>query len=133
MALFHLQESLQKLESLDVKRVFPCHGRPFSDIKKTILRGKNKIERYLLDRELIGNDLIKKIIVYTLLMRNTIKEDDLFPYLMNTYWFKETVDFYFNNEYEMISYAANYTRRTVFQRVFRMDIVQVFLWLEFRK
>jgi hypothetical protein len=101
MALFHLQESLQKLESLDVKRVFPCHGRPFSDIKKTILRGKNKIERYLLDRELIGNDLIKKIIVYTLLMRNTIKEDDLFPYLMNTYWFKETVDFYFNNEYEM--------------------------------
>jgi glyoxylase-like metal-dependent hydrolase (beta-lactamase superfamily II) len=113
MALFHLQESLQKLESLDVKRVFPCHGRPFSDIKKAILRSKEKIERYLLDRQLIGNDLIKKIIVYTLLMRDTIKEDDFFPYLMNTYWFKETVDLYFNNEYEM---KYNEIMNTFFER-----------------
>jgi glyoxylase-like metal-dependent hydrolase (beta-lactamase superfamily II) len=101
MALFHMQESLQKLESLDVKRIYPGHGRPFSDIKKAILKTKEKIERYLLDRDIIGNDLIKKIIVYTLLMKKTIKENDLFPYLMDTYWFKETVDLYFNSEYEM--------------------------------
>jgi hypothetical protein len=34
-------------------------------------------------------------------MKKTIKENDLFPYLMDTYWFKETVDLYFNSEYEM--------------------------------
>ena len=100
-ALFRMQESLQKLESLDVKMIYPGHGRPFSDMKEAILKCKEKIESYLLDRDIIGNDLIKKIIIYTLLMEKTIKENDFFPYLMNTYWFKETVDFYFNNEYEM--------------------------------
>ncbi|MBU0462631.1 MAG: MBL fold metallo-hydrolase [Proteobacteria bacterium] len=101
MALFHAQESLQKLESLDVKRIYPGHGRPFSNLKKAILKSKEKIQRYLLDRDLIGNDLIKRILVYTLLMKKSIKEKDLFPYLMDTYWFKETVDLYFNSEYEI--------------------------------
>ena len=113
MALFHLQESLQKLESLDVKRVYPGHGKPFSDIKRAILKSKEKLEKYFLDREIIGNDLIKKITVYTLLMKKVIKENDLFPYLMNTYWFKETVELYFNNEYEM---KYNAIINTLFKR-----------------
>ena len=113
MALFHMQESLQKLDSLDVKRVYPGHGRPFSDIKKAILKSKEKIERCLIDRDIIGNDLIKKIIVYTLLMKKAIKENDLFPYLMDTHWFKETVDLYFNSEYEM---KYNEIMNTFFQR-----------------
>jgi len=100
-ALFRMQESLQKLESLDVKMIYPGHGRPFSDMKKAILKCKEKIQRYLLDRDIIGNDLIKKMIVYILLIKKTIKESDFFPYLMGTYWFKETVDLYFNNEYEI--------------------------------
>jgi len=100
-ALFRMQESLKKIESLDVKKIYPGHGRPFRDIKKAILRSKEKIERYLLDRDIIGDDLIKKIVVYTLLMKRTINENDFFPYLMDTYWYKETVDYYFNNEYEI--------------------------------
>ncbi len=101
MALFHMQESLRKLESLDVRRIYPGHGRPFGNMQKAILKSNEKIERYLVDRDSIGNDLIKKIIVYTLLMKKTIKEKDFFPYLMDTYWFKETVDLYFNSAYEM--------------------------------
>jgi glyoxylase-like metal-dependent hydrolase (beta-lactamase superfamily II) len=100
-ALFDMQESLEKLESLKVKNIFPGHGRPFSNIKSAIARSKEKIDGYIRNRELIGNDLIKKIIVFTLLMKKTIKESDFFPYLMNTYWFKETVDLYFSGEYEM--------------------------------
>ena len=113
LALFHLQESLQKLEALDVKKIYPGHGRPFNDIKKAILKSMAKIERYLHDRDMIGNDLIKKIIVYTLLMKKIIKEKDLFPYLMDTYWFKETVDLYFNSEYEM---KYNEIMNTFFER-----------------
>ena len=113
LALFHLQESLQKLEALDVKKIYPGHGRPFNDIKKAILKSMAKIKRYLHDRDMIGNDLIKKIIVYTLLMKKIIKEKDLFPYLMDTYWFKETVDLYFNSEYEM---KYNEIMNTFFER-----------------
>jgi hydroxyacylglutathione hydrolase len=101
LALFHLQQSLKKIESLDVKMVYPGHGKPFGDMQKALSKARAKIKRYMLDGDLIGNDLIKKILVYTLMMKRRIHEDDLFAYLMDTYWFKETVDLYFNNEYEL--------------------------------
>jgi len=99
-ALFDMQESLEKLESLEVKRIYPGHGRPFGDVKSALAKSKEKIEGYINYRELIGQDLVKKILVYTLLMKKTIPEKDFFPYLMNTFWYPETVDLYFNGEYE---------------------------------
>ena len=99
-AVFDMQQSLQKLESLDVKIVYPGHGKPFRGFKKALSKSKEKIEGYLLHREIIGDDLLKKITVYTLLMKKTMREDGFFQYLMDTSWFRETVDFYFNSEYE---------------------------------
>ena len=99
-ALFDMQESLEKLESLEVKRVYPGHGRPFRDVKSALAKSKAKIEGYIGNRERIGQDLVKKILVYTLLMKRTIKENDFLPYLMDTIWYPETVDLYFNGEYE---------------------------------
>jgi len=99
-ALFHMQESLQKIDSLDVQMVYPGHGKPFHDMKKAILKSRKKIDHFLQNPAAIGDDLLKKIIVYTLMMKKGMKADTLFGYLMNTYWFKETVDLYFNGEYE---------------------------------
>ena len=95
-----MQESLERLERLDVDRVYPGHGEPFSDMKGTIKKSKERIKRFLCHPEKTGEDLIKKIIVYTLMMKKNTKESAFFPYLMNTPWFKETVDLYFNSEYE---------------------------------
>jgi len=100
MALFQVLESLEKLESIDVKRVYPGHGKPFGNMNKAILKSKEKIKTYLHDPDMLGNDLIKRIIVFTLLMKKAVKEKDFFSYLMGTNWFKETIDFYFNSEYE---------------------------------
>ncbi|MHC4446030.1 MAG: MBL fold metallo-hydrolase [Planctomycetota bacterium] len=99
-ALFAVQESLEKLKSLDVKIVYPGHGRPFTDIKAAIARSEQRVETYLNHREKLGTDLLKKIIVYTLLMHKTIEEDLFFSQLMGTHWFKETIDLYFNGNYE---------------------------------
>jgi len=100
-ALFHMMESLEKLESLDVNLVCPGHGAPFSDIKRAISKSKKRIETYMFDKERIGDDLLKKIIVYTLLMKRIIDAETFFTYLMSTYWFKETVDLYFNSQYRL--------------------------------
>lgn len=100
-ALFDMQKSLEKLESLDVRIVYPGHGPPFGDLKRAIEKSKDRIEKYFRQPDQIGHDLIKKILVYTLMMKKTIKEAEFFPYLMDTYWFKETVDFYFSGEYEL--------------------------------
>jgi glyoxylase-like metal-dependent hydrolase (beta-lactamase superfamily II) len=99
-ALFRMLDSLKKIENLDVKTVYPGHGKPFTDFKVALSRSKARINKFLEDRDALGNDLLKKITVYTLLMKSSIFEKDLFPYLMGTYWFKETVDLYFNSEYE---------------------------------
>jgi len=117
-ALFRMQESLQKLESLDVKMVYPGHGRPFSNMKKAISKSKEKLEGYFLHREEIGDDLIKKIIIYTLLMKRAIQENALFPYLMDTYWFRETIDLYFSGEYELKynELIRNFHKRGIIKR-----------------
>jgi len=101
-ALFQMQDSLEKIASLDVKRVYPGHGTPFENAPKAIEKSRKKIEAYLKDRTLIGRDLLKKILMYTLLMKKGMKEKDVFPYLMDTIWFPETVDFYFNADYKGI-------------------------------
>ena len=98
--LADMQESLEKLESLDVKIVCPGHGKPFTDVKRAISISKKKIESYLTNREILGVDLLKKVIIHTLLMRKTVEENTFFHHLMRTHWFKENVDLYFNGEYE---------------------------------
>ena len=52
------------------------------------------------------------------MMKMTIQESELFPYLMDTYWFKETVDLYFNGEYEMKYYEImkSFLRRGIVKR-----------------
>jgi len=102
LALFSAKKSLEKIASLDVRQVYPGHGEPFRDIEAALSKAMERINQYMGDREIIGKDLIKKIIVYTLLMKKFMNEQDLFPYLMETVWFKETVDLYFNSEYEII-------------------------------
>jgi glyoxylase-like metal-dependent hydrolase (beta-lactamase superfamily II) len=99
-ALFHMLESLEKLESLDVQLVYPGHGPPFKDMRKAISKYRQRLNRFLNNRELIGLDLLKKIIIYTLMMHKIVDRDSFFEYLMQTHWYKETVDFYFNGEYQ---------------------------------
>jgi len=100
-AIFNMMESLEKIESLDVKIVYPGHGRPFTNIKEAISKSKKKIERFINNRELLGLDLLKKIIIYTLLMRKIVVQEEFFNQLMKTHWFKETIELYFSGEYEV--------------------------------
>jgi len=99
-ALFHMLESLQKIEKLEVQMVYPGHGPPFQDMHKAITRSKKRIENFLQHPEAIGEDVLKKIIIYTLMMKKTVPADALFDYLVDTYWFKETIDLYFEGQYE---------------------------------
>ncbi|MBI4289413.1 MAG: MBL fold metallo-hydrolase [Chloroflexi bacterium] len=99
-ALFSHLESLERLESLDVRVVYPGHGPPFTDMKKAISRARRKIEDYMRSREKLGDDLLKRMFTYTLLMKRGVDSEGFFPLLMGTNWFRETVDLYFGGEYE---------------------------------
>jgi len=99
-ALFSMLGLLEKLVSLDVKAVFPGHGRPFTNMNEAITKSKNRIKKFLNNPDRIGSDLLKKITIYTLMMRKGVEEDTFFDRLMKTHWFKETVDLYFDGRHE---------------------------------
>lgn len=99
-AVFRMLESLERIASLDVRQVYPGHGAPFNDCQGAITRSRKRLEGYLDNRQRIGRDLLKKLIVYTLLMKETVAADRFFGLLMDTVWYPETVDLYFNGDYQ---------------------------------
>jgi len=101
-APFQMLESLERLEALDVSMVYPGHGPPFSDMKKAVVKTRNRLTHFLNHREQMGLDLIKKMIVYILMMKKNIIVDSFFDDLIQTYWYKETIDLYFNGDYGSI-------------------------------
>jgi len=117
-ALFNMLASLEKIAVLDVKVVYPGHGKPFTNIKDAVAKSRQKIEKFINNRELIGLDLLKKITVYTLLMKRSVVQEEFFGQLMQTHWFKETIDLYFTGDYE-----AKYTE--IMQNFIKRGIVRV--------
>jgi glyoxylase-like metal-dependent hydrolase (beta-lactamase superfamily II) len=98
-ACFSMLHSLERLGNLDVEVVYPGHGRPFRNMPEAVERSKQRLRGFLTDRKKIGTDVLKKIIIYTLLMAKNPDEGSFFDRLMRTHWFRETVDFYFDADY----------------------------------
>ncbi len=94
-AVFQSLASLDRIAALDVRRVYPGHGPPFDDCAGAIDRARRRLNGYLQDRQRIGQDLLKKLIIYTLLMKKSVDSETFFNLLMQTYWYPETVDRYF--------------------------------------
>jgi len=97
--LFTHLETLDRLASLDIRAVFPGHGPPFTNAPAAITKARQRLETYLTDRTKAGQDLLKKLFVYTLLTHGPVEEARFFPRLMIEGWFKETVDLDFSGQY----------------------------------
>lgn len=99
-ALFAHEESLEKISRLDIQRVFPGHGSPFSDSRAALMKARKRLGTYFRERERIGQDQLKRIILFTLLKQRGADEEIFYDQLMGSHWFVETVDLYFDSEYE---------------------------------
>ncbi|MFH0845044.1 MAG: MBL fold metallo-hydrolase [Pseudomonadota bacterium] len=117
-ALFRMMESLERLESLDVHRVYPGHGSPFADFKGALARSKEKVKDYMDHGEKCGAGLLKKILVYTILIHKRVDEKQFFLQLMEGHWFKETIDLYFDSEYQKkyFELIADFVDRGILER-----------------
>jgi hydroxyacylglutathione hydrolase len=101
-APFQALSSLNRVAALDVDVVYPGHGAPFTDVAAAVSRTRTRLQSFIDDPRKMGWDLLKKITVYTLLMRGPASEAGFFDGLMSTPWFPETVDLYFHGHYEKI-------------------------------
>ena len=94
--------SLEKISRLAVDKVYPGHGPPFSDFPAALQRAQSRLGRYLKEPSRIGWDLVKKIAIYTLMMKTHIPVANFFDLLMQTAWYPETVEEYLEGDYHAI-------------------------------
>ena len=100
--LFLALQALDRLSSLNVKKVFPGHGPPFTDFRSALDQTRTRLNMFVKDPSLMGLDQMKKIIVFILMMKKGFPEQNFFDYLMQTPWFQETVDLFFDSRYKKI-------------------------------
>lgn len=93
-------ETLDRLEGLDVSTVFPGHGPPFGDMRCAIESSRKRLTSYIDNPERVGRDIVKKALVFYLLMTGAVPEDSFLPRLMDTSWYVDTCDRFLGGEYE---------------------------------
>ena len=94
--------SLVKIAALEVDRVYPGHGAPFDNFQPALQRAITRLEGFQADPSRVGWDVIKKILVYTIMMKRRVAIDTFFDHLMQTDWFPDTVNRYFSRDYRSI-------------------------------
>jgi glyoxylase-like metal-dependent hydrolase (beta-lactamase superfamily II) len=98
----HWLSSLDRIEALGAVLVFPGHGPSFTHVEKALTRTRKKLERYAAEPRVLGRDFIKRIAVYTLLMRGAQPTDGFFDTLMASNWYAEVVERYFGEAYDEV-------------------------------
>jgi len=96
------QQSLEKLVKLDISTIYPGHGSIIYNAREAIYQCQKRLEYFLEQPERIGRDQLKKIFIYTLLMKPGYTYEGFFQYIMSTLWYLETVDFYFGKKYRSV-------------------------------
>ncbi|KIX11565.1 hypothetical protein X474_24445 [Dethiosulfatarculus sandiegensis] len=96
------RQSLESLGRLEVGLVCPGHGPCFKNAPKALVKADRRLKSYLKDPEKMARDQIKRIFIFTLMMLNNPLRQDFVQHLKSVPWFQETVDRYFNGEYEPV-------------------------------
>lgn len=91
--------SLERLANLRVERVYPGHGAPFCDFFGALAQTRRQLERYCAEPRALAVELLRKIVVYTLLMRGPRPAEGFFDELLETPWFPATVRRWFDGAY----------------------------------
>jgi len=93
-------ESVRRLAALEVRTIYPGHGPAITDPRRAFERTLRKVERLVEDRQALGWDQLKKMLLYFLLMRGSVPQEALFPRLMATPWFMDPIRRYLGGDPE---------------------------------
>lgn len=98
-AVFRALDTLDKLSGLEVAMAYPGHGPAFNDFSAALDRARRRYEIYLKEPRRVGEDLLKRITCYTLLMHPGLERTGFLDHLMGVPWFPETVDLFLDGDY----------------------------------
>lgn len=87
--VYRLRESLRRISRLPVKRMWPGHGPPIADGPAAIAACLERVERFIQKPHLVADDQMRKIMLYTVMMRGPLSQDDLWRTVNLAPWFGE--------------------------------------------
>ncbi|BEQ15673.1 MBL fold metallo-hydrolase [Desulfoferula mesophila] len=99
-APFRLRESLERLSRLKVQKILPGHGPILDDAPAAIQACLARVEAFIEDPRRMAQDQVRKILLYTVLMRGPLHREGLRDLLMASPWFPETAQMYFGGKME---------------------------------
>ena len=103
---FRLRDSLERLSRLNVKRIFPGHGPILEDGPAAIEACLARVGAFIAEPKRMGRDQVRKIMLYTMMMRGPQSREDLWQRLHRSPWFPETAELYFGGRQEA-TFAEN--------------------------
>lgn len=93
-------ESLDRISGLNIHTIYPGHGPIIHDPNKAIQKCRSRLESLIKDPVKLGNDHLKKILIWVLLMKRGFAKKEFLNYLLTTHWFKAVVELYFEGKYQ---------------------------------
>jgi hydroxyacylglutathione hydrolase len=99
-APFRLRESLERLSRLKVQKILPGHGPILDDAPAAIQACLARVETFIAEPRRMALDQVRKILLYTVLMRGPLHREGLWNLLITSPWFPETADMYFGGKME---------------------------------
>lgn len=99
-APLRMRDSLERLARLRVSTVFPGHGPVLPDGPAAIAACQARIAAFIAEPTRMGRDQVRKIFLYTLMMRGPHTRGELWERLTRSPWFPEVAGLYFNGRQE---------------------------------
>lgn len=80
-AFFHARASLDKLAALNARAIFPGHGPPIFDVAANFHRVRARLDSFIADPKKMALHALKQYFIFTLMMKDGIRADELEAYI----------------------------------------------------
>ncbi len=97
-----LRDSLARLAALKVSTIYPGHGPILPDGPAAIAACQERVAAFIAEPQRMGRDQVRKIFLYTVMMRGPLTRGDLRQKVFTSPWYPEVCELYFGGKQETV-------------------------------
>jgi glyoxylase-like metal-dependent hydrolase (beta-lactamase superfamily II) len=95
--------TLETIEKLKPRLVIPGHGAPFADVAEAIERARGRLAAYAADPEKNARHVVKVMLMFNLLERQSLRLDSLASYLQKIPIYRDMNERFIHCEYSQLA------------------------------
>jgi hypothetical protein len=83
-AFFQALASLDKLAALNARAIFPGHRQPIAHVASNFHRVREQLNGFIADRKKMAMHALKQYLIFTLMLKDSVRADQLPDYVSQT-------------------------------------------------